>query len=290
MFKGALSMLSLIVIFSATAVDKVTEPLWITDIPQAKSPKDAPSFSLENQLFTYLNTHFIDVPFKIIQANNRRAQSFLEGHLAACTGNKLKTQERLQRFPMSDLPQSVFLGQRLFSSGALSHQAVKQSLNPQGRVQLSQLLQQYPDLIFGVEDGRSYGDKVDSIIKHAEQNRPIYRRHDGGTSRGTVQMLLAERIHLLIEYPDVLQHYQRNSAQLDASVASYSITELDRYHAGFMMCSASVEGEQLMQKLNLAIRQASQQREYLQLHLNWYNEDVHAELTQAYNEVFGTQF
>lgn len=168
MLKGMAFCLFLIAVFNATAVQQTTGPLWITDIPPAKNPTSPRTFSLESQLFNYLNSHFIDVPFQIIQANNRRAQSFLEGQYAACTGNKLKTLERLQRFPMSDLPQSVFLGQRLFSSGSISHQAVQQSLNPQGQVQLSQLLQQYPELIFGVEDGRSYGDKVIalSITQH----------------------------------------------------------------------------------------------------------------------------
>lgn len=267
----------------------IAEPLiWVSEMNTSDSVKSS-GVNLENRLFDLLSQR-AEITFVYQQANSKRAESILLSTPNACTGNKLKTQQRLQTFPMTTLPQTLFLGQRLYLSNDLLLTTIKQTFNARSQVQLSELLRTKNELMFGIQDGRSYGDKVDSIIQNAETSRRIYRRNDAGTAQGMVDMLLAGRVDLIIEYPNVLRHYQQTSAHKNVPLHSFPLAELDRYHAGYIMCSPGEQGQQLIAQLNKAIVQSSQEKQYLQLHLDWYPPDTHKELTEVYNKVYGTGF
>lgn len=262
--------------------------IWVSEM-SAPNAKPSSGVNLENRLFDLLSEE-ANLPYQYQQANNLRAESILLSHNNACTGNKLKTRQRTETFAMTRLPQTLFLGQRLYSSNPAIKDAIAATQNAQHQVQIEKLLQLPDELVFGIQEGRSYGDIVDAIISQAETSRSIYRRNDQGTARGMVDMLLAGRVDFIIEYPNVLHHYQSTSLRADTPLYSFSVAELNNYQTGYIMCSPGPQGEKLAARLNQAIAQASQQRDYLQLHLDWYTADTHKELTQLYNQVYQTGF
>lgn len=278
---------------SAIAHEEIGAPLWVSNVAQVQSEKESDknssAFGLENRLFQYLNS-FFDPQFNLLNANYRRTETVLDSYDNACSGNKLKTAERLAKFPMSTLPQTIFLGQRLYVSSRVAPSSLDAYLTPDGTIQLEKLLRDNAQLILGLEDGRSYGDKADRVFEIPDIHPSIFIRHGDGTAQGVVEMWLANRIDMLIEYPAVFKHYQSASEFKEAGFMSYPVEELEAFHAGYVMCSATPEGEALIGKMNSAISVASKHKAYLQLHLNYYSEDKHDEVTRLYNDIFNTHF
>lgn len=268
-------------------------PLWVSNVAQVQSDresdKNSSAFGLENRLFQYLNS-FFDPKFNLLNANYRRTENVLDSYANACSGNKLKTEERLAKFPMTSFPQTIFLGQRLYVSSRVNPSSLEAYLTPNGTIQLERLLKENKQLVLGLEDGRSYGDKADRVFEMPENQPNIFIRHGDGTAQGVVEMWLADRIHMLIEYPAVFKHYQSASKFKETGFTSYPVEELEAFHAGYVMCSATPQGQMLVTNVDEVIAVASQHKAYLQLHLDYYSEDKHDEVTRLYNQVFNTHF
>lgn len=83
--------------------------------------------------------------------------------------------------------------------------------------------------MLGLEDGRSYRDNADRVFEIPENQPTIFIRHGDGTAQGVVEMWLADRIHMLIEYPAVFKHYQSASELKERGFTSYPVEELKVY-------------------------------------------------------------
>ena len=228
------------------ASEESEAPLWVSNVAQVQRDKEgdtnSSAFGLENRLFQYLNS-FFDPQFNLINANYRRTENVLDSYPNACSGNKLKTEERLAKFPMTTFPQTIFLGQRLYVSSRVNPSSLEAYLAPNGAIQLEKLLKENKQFILGLEDGRSYGDKADRVFEMPENQPNIFIRHGDGTAQGVVEMWLADRIHMLIEYPAVFKHYQSASEFKETGFTSYPVEELEAFHAGYVMCSATPQGK-----------------------------------------------
>lgn len=286
-------LIGFLLTFNVIANEEPEAPLWVSNDAQIQSDKNRDSnssaFGLEISLFQYLNSLF-DPQFNLLSANYRRTENVLDSYANACSGNKLKTEERLAKFPMSTFPQTIFLGQRLYVSSRVDPSSLEAYLAPNGAIQLERLLKENKQLVLGLEDGRSYGDKADRVFEMPEIQPNIFIRHGDGTAQGVVEMWLADRIHMLIEYPAVFKHYQSASEFKKTGFVSYPVEELEAFHSGYVMCSATPQGKVLVDNVDEVIAIASQQKAYLQIHLDYYSEDKHDEVTRLYNEVFNTHF
>jgi uncharacterized protein YicC (UPF0701 family) len=108
-------------------------------------------------------------------------------------------------------------------------------------------------------------------------------------SAGLIDMLVQDRVDLLIEYPNVMQHYLAQYSQ-GTELTSFSIEEAEPYMLGYILCAKTPEGLQLTQFFQQRLKQVSQQKSYLEAHLGWVDVADRTQLTELYNQVFGTSF
>ena len=59
---------------------------------------------------------------------------------------------------------------------------------------------------------------------------------------------------------------------------------------GYILCAKTPEGQQLTQFFQQHLKQVSQQKSYLDAHLGWVDAADQTQLTELYNQVFGTSF
>lgn len=105
---------------------------------------------------------------------------------------------------------------------------------------------------------------------------------------GMVQMLVSQRVDAIIEYPSLMADFTTQTGIKKFN--SYKITETSAFINGYILCSATDQGLALIKRFNAAIRQASQQRNYLDAHLNLFEPSKHRDITDYYNTLYGTRF
>jgi len=225
-----------------------------------------------------------------VQASTDRAMAMLRTEAAACAGNRVKTTERLAFSYATAIPHTVFPGLRLYSKTSSKTTAyLRQQLNSQQQLSLQQLLQADNQLHFAVGGGRSYGDQLDTLLKQPQWQHKFWQRRSAEMSAGLIDMLVQDRVDLLIEYPNVMQHYLAQYSQ-NTELTSFSIEEAEPYMLGFILCAKTPEGLQLTEFFQQRLTLVSQQKSYLEAHLGWVDPADRAQLIKLYNQVFGTSF
>jgi uncharacterized protein (TIGR02285 family) len=281
-------LFGLVLAFPCKAVQKF---IWLTDNSTHQNPKqyrqalDVNGLTL--QLLMQGVTRFQADP---VQATTDRAMAMLKTEASACAGNRVKNAERLSFSYATAIPHTVFPGLRLYSkTSSKTTQYLQQQLNGQQKISLQQLLQGNNQLHFAVGGGRSYGDKLDTLLKQPQWQDKFWQRRSIDMSAGLIDMLVQDRVDLLIEYPNVMQHYLAQHSQ-STELTSFGIEEAEPYMLGYILCAKTPEGQQLTQFFQQRLKQVSQQKSYLDAHLGWVDTADRVQLTQLYNQVFGTSF
>src|SRR5690606_38783809 len=104
-----------------------------------------------------------------------------------------------------------------------------------------------------------------------------------------LDMLVNGRVDLVVEYPNVVQHY-REALNHTAELVSVEISEAAEYTSGYIMCSKNEQGKKLAQAYSNAIQLASKDKRYLQAHLRWFDVSSHHKVTALYNKLYNTTF
>lgn len=225
-----------------------------------------------------------------VQTTTERAMAMLKNETAACAGNRVKNEERLTFSYATAIPHTVFPGLRLYSkTSSKTTEWLNQQLNSQQKINLKQLLQGKNDLHFAVGGGRSYGDQLDALLKDPTWQHKFWQRRSVDMSAGLIDMLVQDRVDLLIEYPNVIQHYMAQHS-VNTELTSFSMEEAQPYMLGYILCTKTPEGQQLIEFFQQRLQQVSQQKSYLDAHLGWVDSADRKQLTQLYNQVFGTTF
>lgn len=155
---------------------------------------------------------------------------------------------------------------------------------------LTDLSVKLPHARIGIVGGRNYGEPLQRLFEQlATRNRIYTRTASDMTAAALLDMLINGRVELIVEYPNVVQHY---SEALNHAVplVSVNISEAAEYSAGYIMCSKNEQGKKLAQAYNAAIRLSSQDKRYLQAHLRWFDASSHKKVTALYNQVYQTAF
>ncbi len=225
-----------------------------------------------------------------VQTTTDRAMAMLKAEASACAGNRLKNDTRLAFSYATSIPHTVFPGLRLYSkTSSKTTLWLKQQLNAQQSISLRQLLEKDNKLNFAVGGGRSYGEQLDHLLQQPQWQHKFWQRRSVDMSAGLIDMLVQDRVDLLIEYPNVMQHYLAQYSK-HTELTSFSIEEAEPYMLGYILCSKTVLGLQLTEFFQQRLKLISQQKSYLQAHLGWVDTADRAQLTTLYNQVFGTSF
>jgi uncharacterized protein (TIGR02285 family) len=164
-----------------------------------------------------------------------------------------------------------------------------QQLSATKPLSLQRLLNSNQRFKLGFAAGRSYGDKLDRLLQQAPGESQLFSRAGPDNAGGILQMFSRGRVDLLIEYPNVVQHYLAQLPQQPA-VLSFALAESPVTLPGHIICADTPEGRFSLAKLENAISIVSKQRAYLDAHLRWFSPDLHSELTKLYNTAYGTNF
>ncbi|WP_348727798.1 hypothetical protein [Rheinheimera texasensis] len=271
---------------AAAQASSAPELLWLTE--------HAPNLALQvldinETTFRLLEPQLQGIKISRQQATTAQAAKLLQHRPNVCVGNKLPLPERRSWGIISLQPQVIFPGLRLYvlqSSGLRSWLAQQASNKP---LSLQRLLSAHQRFKLGFNTDRSYGDQLDPLLKQAAHQRNLFSRSGPDNAGGLLQMFSLGRIDLLIEYPNVVEHYLAQLPKPPA-VQSFALQESPALLPGHIICSDTPQGRLLLTSLDQAISNVSQQRAYLDAHLQWFAPDLHAELTALYNQTYGTNF
>lgn len=274
--------------FPCAAVQKF---IWLTDSSIHQNPNHyRQALDVNGLTLKLLMQDVTAFQAEPVQATTDRAMAMLKTEASSCAGNRVKNAERLSFSYATAIPHTVFPGLRLYSkTSSKTTQYLQQQLNDQQKISLQQLLDSDNELHFAVGGGRSYGDKLDTLLQQPQWQEKFWQRRSIDMSAGLIDMLLQDRVDLLIEYPNVMQHYLAQYSD-STELTSFSIEEAEPYMLGYILCAKTPEGKELTQFFQQRLKQVSQQKSYLDAHLGWVDVADRTQLTELYNQVFGTSF
>lgn len=157
----------------------------------------------------------------------------------------IKTPEREKLFYYS-IPAEVHLPHRIFFLG--TNKKVFKGEAPKV-VSLKSLVDN-KDLKFGVEEGRSYGEKIDGIISKSES---LFER-SAAESQGIITMILNGRIDYIVEYPANVAYYFRDSPEKLKQLSSIAIEESNEPLIGHYVFTKTEFGKEFIERLNEILR------------------------------------
>lgn len=260
--------------------------LWLTE---HAPDKNLQMLDINDSTFRLLEAQLDGIDVSRQQATTLRAAKLLQSNPHACVGNKLPLPARRDWGLISHQPQVIFPGLRLYvlqSSGLVPWLQQFSAAKP---LSVQRLLDSNQRFKLGFAAGRSYGDKLDRLLQQAPTENQLFSRAGPDNAGGILHMFSLGRVDLLIEYPNVVQHYLKQLPQQPA-VLSFAIAESPVILPGHIICADTPEGRFSLAKLENAISIVSKQRAYLDAHLRWFSADLHQELTQLYNTAYGTNF
>lgn len=265
--------------------------LWLTDSTQHQEPKKyRNALDVNGLTLPLLMENVASYIAKPVQATTERSMSLLKSEISACAGNRVKTAERLAFSYVTRTPHTVFPGLKLYSKTKTpTTKWLQQQLNQNNKINLQQLLAGDNKLSFAIGGGRSYGDTLDPLLQNPQWQHKFWQRRSTDMSAGLIDMLVQNRVDLLIEYPNVIQHYVAQ-LQKKTDLTSFAIEESEPYMLGYILCSKTPEGQQLASFFDQRLQQVSKDKRYFEAHLGWVDQIDRAELTTLYNQIYGTKF
>lgn len=292
-FAAFIVLLSVIVSWGASA--EKTQVQWLTGFninePKQHSIKhnqNTESYNLDGDTLKIILEHAPKLEITLSYTNIERTFLLLDNKPDACVGNKVVNSRRKKKYLYSQLPQVVFPGQRIFINVDSPMLKQIQSLNHAGRISVEDVLKLTQNTTIGLNAGFSYGETLDGLFNQYRDK--VWRRRGSSSAKEVTNMFFSGRFDAVIEYPSVFEYYVNKLNKSSTDFVSFSIKELPEYILGYIVCAKSDTGQQAIQQFDAALRKSVTQKSYLNAHLKWFKQDIHADITRYYNQVYGTSF
>lgn len=282
----------MMLMFAAVPHCFAAQSMWLTDMDDAAVVyKNVPGIDINAATRRLLLQHMPGHQDSVTIVNNKRAFQLLKSNESACTGKKMRNAEREAFAYFTALPQLIFPGLRLYMLKTTADAAGLSGSNANDPEQsLARLITTLPHARVGIVGGRNYGEALQQLFDYLGTRNRLYTRTGSDmTAAALLDMLVSGRVELIVEYPNVVQHYTE-ALKHAVPLASVNISEAAEYSAGYIMCSKTEQGKQLAQAYSEAIQRASQDNAYLQAHLRWFDASSHQKVTALYNQVYNTAF
>lgn len=242
-------------------------------------------FETQEMLFEFLPS------YKAVHRpqNNIRIFKELTKEPNVCTGTKADTPRRRAAGNKTDIPQIVIPGLKLITRKGEEFDRPAQGDKP---MDLMTYMALYPDALLGAVNGRHYGEYIDKQIAQLARMGRVYQRSAQHGIIGALDMLAEKRVSVILDYPTLTEHYskQRLAGDEPLELSYYKVKDVPQFANGYVFCSKSEFGQELIDKLNVVIRQAAKQPRYYQAHIEDIPEEEIPSFTRYYNEVYGTSF
>lgn len=189
-----------------------------------------------------------DVDFTFKPASVSRINQALQETGNVCTGNRVKTPARKQHglfsLPMTLHPSALLY----YRQGQLKIPA--RLIDERGRLSsLQELLEEYPDMSFGLARGVSYGSAIDSLIDSLPDDRVSYYQSEKRYQAGP-KLLAQGLIDITLLYRTQLDDPRTSAAVKDADLASIGLQQAPRFLKTFITCSRSALGHSIISQVN----------------------------------------
>lgn len=196
-----------------------------------------------------------------VQVSHSRAERLTRQDPSGCLAGVLDLPQRRQQFSFS-LPFTAVQGIRLYINTNNRFAAViAQQQNAAGAVSLSSLLMQHRTLLIGVDQDRSYGQALDTILREPALQRNILFRQSGAKIGELWRMLAEGRVDVILEYPFMQPDL------LPAQTVSQQLTEAPAVETAYIACNNSPQGQAILEQINREIQAKRFLPAYLDIHL-----------------------
>lgn len=280
---------------AAAAAPLSTQILWFTDFDPEKNhelSENNPTRNINGQTLELLTPYLNSYQLIPRVTNAARTLAILAQSEDVCTGKSVYTDERAAYSHYSSLPQVVFPPLRLYmlASHPLAEQ-VQQLLaeSPEKRLPLHDILSIDKNLTLGLMRGRSYTPELDKAIDNDRFSNQLWIRSVPDQSAGLFTMLLNGRVDFTIHTSVASQRFI-DEAGVDDEMVVIPLVEAGEHLSGYMMCSKSDTGARFIADADNALKQASQQRAYFDMHMRWVPAAERPYLADIYNATYGTNF
>ncbi|MEQ8708016.1 MAG: TIGR02285 family protein [Rhodospirillales bacterium] len=251
-------------------------PLSIVNGPHAgKGYSDRIEAYLIRKLDTY--QHKVTVaPFKRTLRDMKKGDN-------ACSVTLLKNRER-EAFVAFTRPARLLLPNSLIIR-ASEQSGLAPYMNDAGKVSVEALITD-GRLRLGYSDGRSYTRPLDNLIVKHRNRENMIERHGKEGPKGLLSMLVKGHIDAMFAQPVEAQFHGREMGIGD-QIAVVSLAEINDYTVGYIGCSRTPWGEEVVARINDILETAVRTEEFRSFYEGFLDTESVKRYRAVYNRYFG---
>ncbi len=251
-------------------------PLSIVNGPHAgKGYSDRIEAYLIRKLDSY--QHRVTVaPFKRTLRDMKKGDN-------ACSVTLLKNKER-EAFIAFTRPARLLLPNSLIIR-ANEQPSLAPYRDASGKVSVDALISD-GKLRLGYSDGRSYTKPLDSLIAKHRNRVNMIERHGKEGPKGLLSMLVKGHIDAMFAQPVEAQFHGREMGISD-QIAVLSLAEIKDYTIGYIGCSRTPWGEEVVARINDILETAVRTEEFRSFYEGFLDTDSVTRYRAVYNRYFG---
>jgi len=212
----------------------------------------------------------------LIEGSRKREWRQLTESDNVCLYNKVKTPERqamaqFSKYPLATFPANRLVINKQMTSRFISSEPLKEAITEH-------------KLKIGITHGRAYGEYIDNLINRYGF---LFIKGEGQTSaQRQRKMLMKGRLDGVIEYSTVFTA-EFPPEQIDSQIAFIEIENTPASIFGFIACSNSIIGKQIIHDINQVMSQTKVQRHIIEAHKKVFvNVQEQTIITKEFNKAF----
>ena len=214
---------------------------------------------IADQLLGLLIRSMPDYQHELVLMNMPRVMAEMQAGKPICVVNAVRSPERAQLAYSTPLlitpaPQLV-----------LSTRLLERHPEWKGGVSLAALTRD-PELHGQFQVGRSFGDKLDAILR-AESNVGM-KPNSGASAANALRMISMGRADYTIEYP-ILVALRIREKEVSPDVVTLPILDADPFLEGVVLCTRTAWGLDAMRRIDRELQQHAATPEYQQALARW---------------------
>ncbi|GHF85937.1 hypothetical protein [Thalassotalea marina] len=213
--------------------------------------------------------------FVYIGASRKREWLELTSHDNVCLYNKIKTVEREQSAIFSELPIQIFPPNQLITID-VPHLP--------DELTIEEAIEKY-QLKIAIQAGRSYGKDTD---KQLQDNLTKLIVVEGLNSTNRIMdMLLSGRINAIVEFPTVVDNSLKanDKTGLIERINAFQIESGAGFAHGYIACSKTPQGQNLINILNAALGRESVQQMMIKQNVFYFPAISHMSITNEWQKL-----
>lgn len=213
---------------------------------------------------------------KIVVTNASRAIDLIKNNEKACYPNFLKTEERKKHFVFSK-PAAITCSNYLITDK-------KHPLLNQSPADLKKILSN--DNLKGcfVTD-RSYGKKIDKVLKDKRNDKNIFFRSGDSSLEGILRMIENNRADYTLGYPFELKYLQsQHNFKKNFRLININRNENIAWSKNYTACPDNEWGRKFIKKLNKIIDKVKYEEDYINCQTRWLPQNMKKDALKAYKE------